>query len=75
MEELICTVTTYCSDFRSLENQTKSLILTITSFNVKLTLFTVFILMLQTGFAARCCFWFSANVSSIEQVCPSLVDT
>jgi len=30
-------------------------------------------LTLQTGFAARWCFWFSANDSSIEQVCPTLV--
>jgi len=32
-------------------------------------------LTLQTGFAARWCFWFSANDSSIEQVCPPLVYT
>jgi len=32
-------------------------------------------LTLQTGFAARWCFWFSANDSSIEQVCPTLVHT
>jgi len=34
----------------------------------------VFVLTLQTGFAARWCFWFSANESSIEQVCPPLVE-
>jgi len=33
----------------------------------------VFVLTLQTGFVARWCFWFSANESSIEQVCPPLV--
>jgi len=27
-------------------------------------------LTLQTDFAARCCFWFSANDSSIEQILP-----
>jgi len=32
-------------------------------------------LTLQNGFAARWCFWFSANDSSIEQVCPYLVYT
>jgi len=41
-----------------------------TSFNVKLAFFTVFVLALQIGFAARWCFRFSANESSIEQVCP-----
>jgi len=35
----------------------------------------VFLLTLQTGFAARLCFWFSANDSSNEQVCPPLVYT
>jgi len=29
------------------------------SFYVKLAFFTVFVLTLQTDFAARCCFWFS----------------
>jgi len=35
----------------------------------------VFVLTLQIGFAARWCFWFSANDSSVEQVCPYLVYT
>jgi len=30
---------------------------------------------LHTGFAARLCFWFSANDSSIEHVCPPVVYT
>jgi len=30
-------------------------------------------LTLQTDFAARWCFWFSANDSSIEHSCPPLV--
>jgi len=46
-----------------------------TSLNVKLAFFTAFVLTLQIGFAARWCFWFSANDSSIEQVCPPLVYT
>jgi len=37
--------------------------------------FTVFVLTLQTGFVARWCFWFSANDSSIKQVCRPLVYT
>jgi len=28
---------------------------------------------LQTGFAARWCFWFSANDLPIEQVCPPAI--
>jgi len=32
-------------------------------------------LTLQTGFAACWCFWFSANETSIEQVCPPLAKT
>jgi len=54
----------------------KNLILTIyycTSFHVKLAFFAVFVQTLQTGFAARWCFWFSANDSSIAQVCPPLI--
>jgi len=43
------------------------------SFNVKLAFFTVFALTQLTGFAARWCFLFSANDSSIEQDCPPLV--
>ena len=42
-------------------------------FNVKFAFFTVFVVTLQTGFTARWCFWFSANDSTIEQVCPPLV--
>jgi len=45
------------------------------SFTVKLAFFTVFLLTLQTSSAARWRFWFSANDSSIEQVCPSLIHT
>jgi len=37
--------------------------------------FTVFVLTLQTGFAACWCFWCSANESSIEQVCLPLFYT
>jgi len=44
-----------------------------TSINVKLAFFIIFVLTLQNGFAARWCFWFSANDSSIEKVCPPLV--
>ena len=44
-------------------------------FNVKLAFFTVFVLTLQTGFAARWCYWFSANDSTNEQVCSPLVYT
>jgi len=43
------------------------------SFYVKLTFFIELYLILQTDFMARLCFWFSANDSSIAQVCPSLV--
>jgi len=35
----------------------------------------LFVLTLQTGFAARWCSWFSANNSSIEHVCPPRVYT
>jgi len=38
---------------------------------VKLALFAVFVLTLQTDFAARWFFWFSADDFFIEQVCPS----
>jgi len=56
--ELIHTaLTTYCPGFRGLENQTR------TSYRqllyiiyVKLAFFTVFVLTLQSGFAARWCF-------------------
>jgi len=56
--ELIRTsLITYCPGFRGLENQTKtSTDNYCTSFNVKLAFFTVFVLTLQTGFAARWCF-------------------
>jgi len=43
--------------------------------HVKLAFFTVFVSTLQSGFAARWCFWYSANESSIEQVWPPLVYT
>jgi len=33
-------------------------------------IFLIFVLTLQTDFAAHWCVWFSANDSSIEQVCP-----
>jgi len=46
-----------------------------TLFNVKLALFTVFVLTLQTGFATLWCFWFSANNSSNKHVSPPLVYT
>jgi len=39
-------------------------------FYVKPALFIELYLTLQTDFAARRCFWFSANDSSIEQICP-----
>jgi len=42
-----------------------------TSFCAKPALFIELHLTLQTDFAARCCFWFSANDYSIEQICPS----
>ena len=61
--------------FSGTRKSNKNLILTITSFNVKLAFSTLFVLILQTGFAARCCFWLSANIFSIEQVCPTLVYT
>jgi len=53
--ELIRTVlTTYCPDFWGLENQKKfSSDSYYTSFNVKLAFFTIFVLTLQTVFAAR----------------------
>jgi len=44
-----------------------------TPVNVKLAFFAVFVLTLQTGFAACWCFWFSANDSSIEQFWPPMV--
>jgi len=42
------------------------------SFYTKLAFFTVFVWTLQVDFAARWCFWFSANDSSVEQVCSLL---
>jgi len=53
--ELIRTaLTTYCPDFWGLENQKKfSSDSYYTSFNVKLAFFTIFVLTLQTVFAAR----------------------
>ena len=52
-------LTTYCADFQGLENQTKLNIDNYcTSINVKLAFFTIFVLILQTGFAARCFFGF-----------------
>jgi len=43
------------------------------SFYVKPALFIELYLTLQTDFAVRCCFWFSANDSSIEQICSPLL--
>jgi len=40
---------------------------------VKLAFFNELYLTLQTDFAARWCFCFSANDSSVEQVCPPLL--
>jgi len=73
--ELIRTaLTTYCPGFRGLEIKEKLHNDNYcTSFNVKLAFFTLFVLTQQTGFAARWCFLFSANDSSIEQVFPHLV--
>jgi len=42
---------------------------------VKLAFFNELYLTLQTDFVACRCFWFSADKSSIEQVCPSLLYT
>jgi len=58
--ELVCTaLTTYCADFRGLGNQTKlNTDNYCTLINVKLAFFTIFVLTLQTGFAARCFFGF-----------------
>jgi len=60
--ELIRTAsTTYCANFRGLENQTKTYCNTdnyCTSINVKLAFFTIFLLTLQAGFAARRFFGF-----------------
>jgi len=77
LRELIHTaLTTYCPGFRGLENQTKiSYWQLLYIIWCKTCIFTVFVLILQTGFAVRWCFWFSANDSSIEQVCPPLVYT
>jgi len=62
LRELICTaLTTYCADFQGLENKIKQKLNTdnyCTSINVKLAFFTIFVLALQTGFAARCFFVF-----------------
>jgi len=41
------------------------------SFYAKLAFFNELYVTLQTDFAARWCFCFSANDSSVEQVCPS----
>jgi len=43
------------------------------SFYIKPALFIELYLTLQTSFAAHWCFWFSANDSSIEQICPPLL--
>jgi len=43
------------------------------SFYVKPALFNELHFTLQTDFAARCCFWLSANDSSIEQICPPVL--
>jgi len=61
--ELIRTSNNVQSRFSGTRKSNKNLILTITihHFNVKLAFLTVFVLILQTGFAARRCFWFSAN--------------
>jgi len=61
--ELIRTSNNALSRFLGIRKSNKNLILTITihHFYVKLAFFTVFVLTLQTGFAARRCFWFSAN--------------
>jgi len=42
------------------------------SFYVKPALSIEVYLTLQTDFSVRCCFWFSANESSVEQICPPL---
>jgi len=42
---------------------------------VRLALFNELYLTLQTGFAVRWCFLFSANNSSVEEVCPLLPHT
>jgi len=70
--ELIRTSNNALSRFSGTRKSNNNLILTITIhyFNVKPGFFTVFVLTLQTGFAARRCFWLSANDSSIEQGCP-----
>jgi len=75
--ELIRTSNNVLSRFSGTRKSHKNFILTITIYHfiVKLAFFTVFVLTLQTGFAARRCFWFSSNDSSIEQVCPPLVCT
>ena len=43
------------------------------SFYVKLACVNELYLTLQADFAACCCFWFSANDSSVKEVCPPLV--
>jgi len=43
------------------------------SFYVKLVFLIKLYLTLQTDFAVRWCFWFSANDSAVEQVCPTPV--
>jgi len=75
--ELIRTSNNVLSRFSGTRKSNKNLIMTITTHhsNVKLAFFTVFVLTLQSGFAARQCFWFSATDSFIEQVFPTLVCT
>jgi len=74
LEELICTaLTTYCPDCRGSENQTK--LHTDNYCTLIKGTSCVFVLTLQTVFSAHWCFWFSANDSSAEQVCPYLIYT
>jgi len=40
---------------------------------VNIAFFNELYLTLQTDHATLWCFWFSANDSSVEQICPSLV--
>ena len=67
-------LTTYCPEFRGLKNQTKNTDNYCTSINVNLAFYIIFVFTLQNGFAARQCFWFSANDSSIQKVFLPLVD-
>ena len=43
------------------------------SFYIKPALFIELYLTQHTAFLDRCCFWFSANDSSIEQICSPLL--